>query len=706
LALNMLWYGVLINVKKFTVALMSNTARDINNIDPILKKAEKLQLQLSLEVQFRKNLEYFQSKLPNFYEEFKDYKPENQQLHIDDNNHVNLINIESKELVYKEDPKSIAKGQLNEFIKKPLEYTFKKFISTEWNDNHIHFKIMNESIRKFKEIGIEENPSSIEKIGFMIVTGYGLGYQITELIDNLDIQNMVIYDTEKDSLYASLFTTDWGKIVDHFIEKKGGIYFYTAIKLEEALTNLSLIRGSVGLFNMLTAYVFVHTLNKDTIKFYKKYRSTHVTSCSSEGFYDDEQISFSHTIENLKNNYPILKIRKQIDSKMPPTLVIANGPSLDSLIEKIKEIQDYTILISCGTALGSLYKAGIKPDFHVEMERSEIISQWVEHGTDKEYRESIPLFCLNTVSPSVTKLFKRVFLVAKANDLGSRIIQTEYPKNNIHELEWCNPSVTNFGLALAETLGFKQVYLMGADFGMIKKNEHHSKNSLHFESESKDPKKSFIKKSVIPKTVYEVKGNFKDKVYTNILFNFARKSIETLLLKNKDLQCFNPNNGAYVEGATTIHPEDINIKIDKKINKEKIINNIFEKQTFKPKNNRINKNYIKEKYILQPEEISNYLTLNGKVDNIKDLHDEITTIFFNLKTFQRVNPFIFSLFDASTENHLAMIFSYCARAKTQEEFDKCYKLGVEQLQKFVDAAVDRISSDEIFNLDNMPENRD
>ncbi|MGH1487428.1 MAG: motility associated factor glycosyltransferase family protein [Cellvibrionaceae bacterium] len=684
---------------------MSNTARDIDNMDPVLKKAERLQLQLSLEVQFRKNLEYFQEKLPHFYEEFKDYKPENQQLYIDDNNHVNLINIESKELVYKEDPKEIAKGQLKEFIKKPLEYTFKKFISTEWNDNHIHFKIMNESIRKFKEIGIEDNPSSIEKIGFMIVTGYGLGYQITELIDNLDIQNMVIYDSEKDSFYASLFTTDWGKIVNHFLEKKGGIYFYTAIDIDEAMANLTLIRSSVGLFNMLTAYIFVHTINKDTIKFYKEYRKAHVTSCSNEGFYDDEQISFSHTVENLKNNYPILKNHKKNTEKMPPALLIANGPSLDSLIEKIKEIQDYTILISCGTALGSLYKAGIKPDIHVEMERSEIISQWVEHGTDKEYRESIPLFCLNTVSPSVTTLFKHVFLAAKANDLGARIIQTEYPKNNIHELEWCNPSVSNFGLALAKTLGFKKVYLMGADFGMTKKNEHHSKNSLHFESESKDPKKSFIKKSVIPKTVYEVKGNFKEKVYTNVLFNFARKSIEILLMKNKDLQCFNPNNGAYIEGSKTINPEDINIKTKKKINKEKMISNIFEKQTFKPTKNRINKDYIKEKYILQPEEIPNYLTLNGEVDNIKDLHKEITTIFYNLKTFQRINPFIFSLFDASTENHLAMLFSYCARAQTKEEFDKCYKLGVGQLKKFVDTAVARISSDEIFKLDDMPENQ-
>ncbi|MFE8731000.1 6-hydroxymethylpterin diphosphokinase MptE-like protein, partial [Aeromonas hydrophila] len=50
--------------------------------------------------------------------------------------------------------------------------------------------------------------------------------------------------------------------------------------------------------------------------------------------------------------------------------VVGNGPSLDQTIGFIAEHKNKAIIIACGTAVSALYKAGIKPDTYVAVERT------------------------------------------------------------------------------------------------------------------------------------------------------------------------------------------------------------------------------------------------------------------------------------------------------------------------------------------------
>ena len=61
--------------------------------------------------------------------------------------------------------------------------------------------------------------------------------------------------------------------------------------------------------------------------------------------------------------------------------------------------------MSCGTALSSLSKRKIKPDFHVEMERNIDVKDWLEVGTEADDRNGVTLLCLNTCAPDVIKMF-------------------------------------------------------------------------------------------------------------------------------------------------------------------------------------------------------------------------------------------------------------------------------------------------------------
>ena len=72
-----------------------------------------------------------------------------------------------------------------------------------------------------------------------------------------------------------------------------------------------------------------------------------------------------------------------------PVFIIANGPSLDDSIDVIAANKDRAILISCGSAISALHKVGIKPDIHVETERTKIVYDFLVNLNDPEYLQDI-----------------------------------------------------------------------------------------------------------------------------------------------------------------------------------------------------------------------------------------------------------------------------------------------------------------------------
>src|SRR5690606_9240691 len=148
-----------------------------------------------------------------------------------------------------------------------------------------------------------------------------------------------------------------------------------------------------------------------------------------------------------------------------PVFILGNGPSLDSHIEFIRKHQPYAIIITAGTALGSMAKTGIKPDFHVEMERNINITDWIKLGTTDEYRKGITLLCLNTVAPDPVKLFDSTCIAKKPNDVGQYIIEPLLAGKGIQSLQLCNPTVTNAAFSFAVSMGFKEIYFLGVDLG-------------------------------------------------------------------------------------------------------------------------------------------------------------------------------------------------------------------------------------------------
>jgi len=628
-------------------------ADDNNTQSPqdILRKMEIQQKQIELNVRFKKNMELFSKIAPNIYESFKDYEPVELGLSYSASGYIELVNFElNNKSVYGEDPEVFADKQISKFLKNPTISKVNFDRSQPYNPNHFHLDLVNEVLDEFNEDIIE--PTTDTPMGLMIMTGCGLGYQISKIIDRCDIYGLCIFDPHKDSFFASLHTVDWAPIIEHFNQSGRMIKLCIGMTPEKTMTHLKLITATIGLHNVLYTFIYRHlnsTEEKEFIELYKK--QFHLNSLGL-GFFDDEQISLAHSIKNVSSNIPLLKDCKNSHQEIP-AFIIGNGPSLDSLGPFLKENKNGGILFSCGTSLGSLYKMGIKPDIHVEMERILTPSAWLEKGTSADFREGITLVGLNNVHPKTYSLFEKCGMALKENDLGTSLIQSELSQHSLQTLNYCNPTVTNCALSLAITLGFKTIYLIGVDLGMLGDEDHHAKGSLHFEFDKKK-----LKENNYSGSQYSIEGNFVDSVNTTATLDSSRVNMEQFLNYHHKVTAYNPNNGAKIKGTVPIHVEDLP-KLKGKENTKTLVKNDIEQlflsvDTSQFYEKRIHKKYLQVLYNLKPK-----LQLPEKIESFEDIFVEQNRIYRLIKTYELQNPSGAMLLRGSIDTFLGLATKFC-----------------------------------------------
>ncbi|WP_409423658.1 motility associated factor glycosyltransferase family protein [Pseudoalteromonas sp. RW-H-Ap-1] len=278
------------------------------------------------------------------------------------------------------------------------------------------------------------------------------------------------------------------------------------------------------------------------------------------GIFEDEIIGVSHTLANLKAKFPVLKKPELVKNTLRdhPVYIVANGPSLDSAIEFLKTNQNNIIIISCGTALRALLSNNIKPDIHIEMERTAGLLEWIESinrtsGLTTKLDE-INIIALNTVYDNILKRFRSAYLLSKVNDAGGRLIRALDTKKQFTYPDYSNPTVSNTALATAIELGFEDVYLVGIDLGFESKEHHHSKHSIYFDNDFKH--KKVVEKGI--EDAFVVKGNFTEEVFTTPIFDSSKGNLELLLQKNLNVKVFNTANGAFIRYTEPKHIKDIN----------------------------------------------------------------------------------------------------------------------------------------------------
>ncbi len=655
-------------------------------LQDLLRRAEMQNLQLELEVRFKRNMAIFKEAAPEIYDQFIDYEPQELRLQYTTDGYLNLVNYNLNDRpVYASDPKAFSDKQVSDFILRPTFSSVSFGKSKIMNDAHIHVPLINSLIDVCNDMMATTKVDASKPVGLMIMTGCGLGYQLPGLLKAMDIYTLCIFDPHKDSFYASLHTIDWGEVIKYFLKPGKMIKLLIGMETPDAMADLKLLTDKIGLHNIVYTFLYRHFGSVKEEEFIERYKKEFHLNASGTGFFDDEQVSFSHTAANLNNNVYLFRQEPLKPTALPPLLLIGNGPSLDKHIEFLQRNRSNAIVFSCGTALSSLAKKGIKPDFHVEMERNIDVKDWLEVGTTPADREGITLLCLNTSSPEVIAMFDDACIARKPNDCGEKLINDVAPPDIIRNLPLCNPTVTNAGLSFALAMGFTQIYLIGVDLGMSPEGDHHSSLSPYHTLTEKTNIKNF---SPLENTAtnYFIKGNFCEQVSTSLFLDSTRVNMQILLTYydrvKGGVQVYNSNNGAYIQGTTPKPLAEID-DFEPLHNKTDFLYQLkanhfvrFPVTAHTPKS--ITKNYLQGFFASRKK-----IGLPKHIDSAEHLYTKLNEIYFAVGKLKESEPVACMLLRGSLHGYFTLILKCCLYQTDLKRFNEAYQIGRKTYMTFL-----------------------
>lgn len=526
---------------------------------------------------FKKNMLFLGESAPDLQREYSKYQPDRLRLSVSEEGYLNIKDIGAGgREIFPCPPDEYYRSLVNKTLSMPqkrkidIRPNSKVLVDQQPHTEH-YSNIANHLIENVPINAEEKLPRQVD---LMIVLGVGLGQHIELLLSERDIKNLIIIEPNKDWFHASLHTAKWDAISDYFSRPGYSLNLQVGQRVDTAREAVRKHIENIGHHNAATLYFITHVEseeNQSTIKDFVE-RLSQITT--PRGFFDDERTGLAHTAKNFTNKIPVLTKHFLLHGKKVgiPAFVIGNGPSLDDAIDFLKSNQKNAILISCGTTLGSLQKAGLKPDIHIEQERPRMIREWLELSTSKKFREGIHLIALNTVHPEVFSLFENKALFMKPNDLGTIYSQLIVkPGKRIIQLPYCNPTVTNAGVSLATAIGFNEVYLFGVDYGYISKNDHHSKLSTYYQIK----KDVFNGSQSAPENHETIEGNFGHRVTTTETLLKSKHSTEESIRAASGIRFFNTSKGARILGADPTRLSDISLN-SLPDNKQVIIRRIVE----------------------------------------------------------------------------------------------------------------------------------
>ncbi len=314
--------------------------------------------------------------------------------------------------------------------------------------------------QKIVKSSLEKTNTDGRGITLALFYGFGLGYLVEEFIRISPETPILIIEPDIDFFAMALNVRD----MSHFLKSKN-IHIAFGNKPQEFLQILEelptynilyfkyrpLYQKDNAYFKeidkLLAAYFKRKEINKNTLNRFGKLWSKNI-------------------LKNLPNflEYPGINIAQNLFHELPTT-VIAAGPTLDQLSNYLEEIRKRTVLISVDTALHTLLKQGIEPDFVVIVDPQYLNSRYLEWVQTK-----------NTFYIMEPAVYPRTFrLISKRGLLmGSIFPLGKYFEEILGEMGTLGAggSVSTTAWDFARYIGSNTIFLAGLDLGFPNNNIH------------------------------------------------------------------------------------------------------------------------------------------------------------------------------------------------------------------------------------------
>lgn len=497
-----------------------------------------------LSERFKANIKCFKRYLPDIASEFENYTLKTPMKLVCGKNGIhNLLFLQNNELFFKNsDPIDFCKKQVKILLEGHASHRkFNGGIATEgcFQDKYLS-KIISEAKFENKDF------SPIKEVGYIptaIIFGIGLGYHIADFLEQINVQNLILIEPDKDIFFASLYTLDWVNLLNFFASNNLGLKIIT--EEETCINEVTNYINNHGKFLASNVIYYVHYKTDATKELRKNVEKALIDMTTAMGFIDDYLYGISHGCYSILHNKKFVTQDKLPKGTLEyPVFIVGSGPSLDKDLSFIAKNQDKAIIIACGTAIDALYHYGIKPDFYANTERVPEIAQALETIPDKEFFDDIILLSSDVCHPLTVNKFKNTALFGKADEPLYKYIIENYPQyKSVQYVTSMNPLVGNMGVAAAVYIGFKNLFLFGIDCGTVITGVAHSnKTTLYNEYGYSDNVSEY-------QSSFFVEGNFEEQCGTNWLFQMSVRKIEEILKisNNSGVKCYNCSNGCMIQ---------------------------------------------------------------------------------------------------------------------------------------------------------------
>ncbi|MEG0006827.1 MAG: 6-hydroxymethylpterin diphosphokinase MptE-like protein [Aeromonas sp.] len=545
------------------------------NMDAALVKAEQEALRLqqqaeqeaamaaALPLRFEQNMAAFRQYIPHIADMYETYQPQRPfRFFCNENGQPNLAWLDDEVAVYGKEPYLICETLVKEFMEKGALSKFS--FGQEANAiGFLHVEYLNKLNAYLDDITAREKMLAQvpHEVPSALVFGVGLGYHLGYLYEQCKIGTLFLFEPDLDLFYGSLFCFDWAPLLSYLHQENLGLHILLGQDEETIVKDFASAIHSRGSFLIANAFIMWGYQNENMRKLIEKVQQEYYLLMMGWGFFDDNLIALSHTINNIERAVPFLKSGLRISPKhqRTPIFIVANGPSLDESIDVIRKNQDKAIIISCGSAISALHKVGIKPDIHVETERTKIVYDFLVNLDDPDYLRDVLFLSTDVIHPDCATLFDHSALVFKLSEPGVVLY-----RNYFSGLQSCaglggvNPLVGNIGISAPVHLGFKHLYLFGLDNGYKHKGHHHSKLSSYYNNEESAGALGDLMYGESP---WQREGNFGGMVISNAMFDTSRRVMEQVLATNGDVQCFNCSDGAKIDKTRALPSAEINLSL-------------------------------------------------------------------------------------------------------------------------------------------------
>ncbi len=531
----------------------------------LLQQAEREQVFVDqANDRFEENILAFKQYFPDIYEKFVHFAPDEKfQLIVNPNGSANMVDYATGVPIYRDEPDAQAKEQVKLALSAPelsrVNFSALEFLTNEAEFEHVDLMVeIGKCYNKAKN-SITENNSVDDKIPSMVIFGIGLGYHLSELQKATDAAYISVFEPNEDYFYASLFCFEWAEYLQEIDEQGSFLYIGIGDSEDVCFQTLYDRAKAIGAYSITNSFFYQHYPSAAVSKLIDNIRNNFAQFFMGWGFFDDALMSCAHNYNLTQKHIGKINLGHKLPNNVAdyPIFIVANGPSLDDDIEQIKALKDDVIVVACNSASTALLKHGIRPDFHVALERGKETYDFLKAFIPEKDRQEINLLIPNVMYPEVVELFGWTGMGLKGGEAGTTHFQlAEYSKQKFvtPTLGYSNPLVGNLALSFFAHMGFKQLYLFGMDSGYISADHHHSKSSFYYDKAGNEKFESYKMGEE-----YEIEGNFVDKVITEPFLYTGKCQIERLLhsLKDNNISCYNCSNGVKINYTIPLASDNI-----------------------------------------------------------------------------------------------------------------------------------------------------